>query len=433
MSAPRPGRIPQSLVEFLSSPLFTATLTLLALLTAFATYAIRGLIGWPGLIGVVGALVVLATASLIAHKHLIEWRGMLPLTVVMFVGWCLVSFTWSEYQSATVGGVLYQLVFTFLGIYVALVRDTIQIVRVVGDALRILLTISLAVEVLSGVILNTPFAFLSVQGNIAYGGPIQGLFGSRNQLSIVALIAFVTFLIELRTRSVRPGRAWYSIVLALVCLGFTHSPVIAAVSVFVGLATLALFLVRKVPEHKRRYAQWSLAAATVAVVVSSVIFRAGVIDLLNARTDFQVRYQLWMQLWYLIQMQQPIGWGWVGFWPTERFPFTVMLASVGAYHSNGLNAYLDVYFQLGFVGLTLFVLLIVATFARCWILGSNRRSVVYAWAPLVLVALLVTSVFESTILVESGWMILVICAVKASQGVGWRLNVPRDNTVSSTS
>ena len=230
----------------------------------------------------------------------------------------------------------------------------------------------------------------------------------------------MTFLIELRTRSVTQGRAWYSIILAALCLGFTHSPVIAAVSVFVGLATFALFLVRKIPERRRNYAQWALATFTLVIAVVSFIFRSGVITLLNARTDFQVRYQLWVQLWYLIRMQQPFGWGWVGPWPTDTFPFTAILASAKSYHSTALNAYLDVYFQLGFIGLALFVLLIVATFARCWVLGSNRRSVVYAWAPLVLVSLIATSVFESTILVESGWMILVICAVKAAQGMGWQ-------------
>ena len=73
----------------------------------------------------------------------------------------------------------------------------------------------------------------------------------------------------------------------------------------------------------------------------------------------------------------------------------------------------------------LFVALIALAFSRSWLLASNRRSVVYAWAPLVLVALLVTSVFESSILIESGWMLLVICTVKASQGMSWRLRLPR--------
>ncbi|MFC5858922.1 hypothetical protein [Agromyces flavus] len=58
-------------------------------------------------------------------------------------------------------------------------RDTIQIVRAFGDVFRVLLAVSLALEVLSGVLLDLPIAFLGIQGDIASLGPIQGIFGSR--------------------------------------------------------------------------------------------------------------------------------------------------------------------------------------------------------------------------------------------------------------
>lgn len=425
MAEPRRPRIPAVVTEFLGSARFTSTLALLAVGVGFSTHAIRGVIGWPGLIGALGMLAVLAALSFAAQWRLIEWHGLLPVSALLFVGWCALSVLWSQYQWATLAGVIYQLLFAFLALYIALVRDAIQIVRVVGDALRFLLTVSLALEVLSGLLLDVPITFLGIQGNIASGGPIQGLFGSRNQLSIVALIAFVTFLVELRTRSVRPPRAAYSITLAALCILFAHSPVIAAVSFVVGIATLALYLIRKVPAHQRNYVQWGLAVLTIATLVIAYLYRTRVIDLLNARADFQVRYQLWIQIWELIPVQQSVGWGWVGAWPTDLYPFTAIQAATGVYHSDGLNAYLDVYLQVGIIGLLLFIALVGLAFVRSWLLASNRRSVVYAWAPLVLVSLLVTSVFESSILVEAGWMLLIVCTVKASQGMSWRLRLPR--------
>ncbi len=425
MAEPRTPWVPAAAADFLGGPRFTSALALLAVGVGFSTHAIRALIGWPGLIGALAVLAVLAAASFAAQWRMIEWHGLLPVSALLFVGWCALSLLWSQYQWATLAGVIYQLLFAFLAVYIALVRDAIQIVRVVGDALRFLLTVSLALEVVSGLLLDLPITFLGIQGNIAAGGPIQGLFGSRNQLSIVALIAFVTFLVELRTRSVRPPRAAYSITLAALCILFAHSPVIAAVSVVVGLATLALYLIRKVPAHQRTYVQWGLAVLTVAVLVAAYIYRTRVIDLLNARADFQVRYRLWIQIWELIPVQQSVGWGWVGAWPTDLYPFTAIQAATGVYHADGLNAYLDVYLQVGIIGLLLFVALIALAFVRSWLLASNRRSVVYAWAPLVLVALLVTSVFESSILVEAGWLLLLICTVKASQGMSWRLRLPR--------
>lgn len=424
MAATRRPLVPVAVSDFLGSARFNSVLSLVAVGVGFSTHTIRALIGWPGLTGALAVLVILSALSFIAQRHLVEWHGLLPVTIIAFVGWCALSIFWSDYQWATAGGVVYQLSFAFLALYIALVRDAIQIVRVVGDVLRFLLAVSLSLEVVSGLLLDLPIKFLGIQGNIALGGPIQGLFGSRNQLSIVALIAFVTFLVELRTRSVRPPLAAVSITLAGLCILLAHSPVIAAVSVVVGLATLALYGIRQVKPGQRRYYQWGLAVLTVAVLVAAYVYRTRVIDLLNARSDFQVRYKLWIQMWELIPINQTAGWGWVGSWPSDVYPFTAMQEATGVFHADGLNAYLDVYLQVGIIGVILFVALIALAFGRSWLLASNKRSVVYAWPPLVLVSLLVTSVFESSILVESGWLLLVICAIKASQGMSWRVHLP---------
>lgn len=420
----RPQLVRADLAAFLSAPRFTAALSLVALGMAFSTHTLRATIGTPGLLGALGSVVVLCIVSFIAQRHLIEWHGLLPLSILLFVGWCALSLLWSNYHVATIVGVVYQVSFAFIGIYIALVRDTIQIVRAVGDVLRVLLGVSLGLEILSGILLDTPFPFLGIQGNIALGGPIQGLFGSRNALSIVALIAFVTFLIELRTKSVQRGVAIPSIIVSVVCLLFAHSPVIAAVLVVVGLATLALYSIRKVTPRHRVYYQWSLLAVAVIVIVLAYIYRIDVLNLLNARSDFTIRYSLWIQLWQLIPINEFVGWGWVGHWPQASYPFNVINFNTNASHDNGLNAFIDVYFQVGLIGLILFVALVALAFGRGWILASNKRSVVYTWVPLVLIALLSTSLFESSILVESGWLLLVVCAVKSAQGMSWRNALP---------
>ena len=57
---------------------------------------------------------------------------------------------------------------------------------------------------------------------------------------------------------------------------------------------------------------------------------------------------------------------------------------------------------------------------RSWLDASERRSVIYAWTPLVLVTLLVDSMFESFTLFGFGWLLLVLCAVRAGQSRSWR-------------
>jgi O-antigen ligase len=101
-------------------------------------------------------------------------------------------------------------------------------------------------------------------------------------------------------------------------------------------------------------------------------------------------------------------------------PFQFFLNFGSTTPASGLNAYLDIWFQLGLVGLFLFVGLVGLTFVRSWLLASRQRSVVYAWPALVLVVLLTTALAESSILVEFGWLTFVVCCVKASRELSWR-------------
>ncbi len=404
---------------------FSRALSLCIVSSAFLTTAIRDVIGWPGLIGVLAALVVLSACSFAAHWDVIEWHGLLPVSLLVFVAWCAVSIAWSTYQWATLAAVLYQWVFTFFALYLALVRDAIQIVRVIGDVLRVLLAASLALELFSGLLIDMPIKFLGITGSLARGGPISGLFGSRNQLGLVALVAAVTFIIEWRTRSVSLGVAVSSVAVAVLCLGFSSSPVIAIMIVVLLLATAALFGIRHIRAERWKFSvQVSLGVITVILAVAAFIFRGPIIDLLHGRDVLNVRYDVWIQMWHLIPANPLLGWGWIGFWRGSLPPYSLINAATGAPHSNGLNAFLDVWLQVGLVGFLLFLIMLGLAMERSWLLGSNKRSVIYAWPPLVVIALIGTALAESTVLIESGWMLLVICTVKASQGMSWRQALP---------
>lgn len=185
---------------------------------------LRELIGWAGWLAILSGLVVLASLSLIARREEIEWHGLLPISLLVFVGWATISLFWSEYNWVTIGSDLYLLAVTMLGIYVALIRDTIQIARAFGNVLRGALVLSLVLEIFSGILIDTPLGFLGIQGSLRELGPIQGIFGTRNQLGIVTLVAIVTFGTELRTRSVPRNLAIGSLVLGGLTLAFARSP-----------------------------------------------------------------------------------------------------------------------------------------------------------------------------------------------------------------
>ena len=405
---------------FLSSARFVTALTTATVGTAACSFALRQTIGWAGLLGILGGLLALFALVLFMKRGEIEWSGLLPISLLVFVGWAVVSIFWSQYQWATLGSLIYFLAFTILGVAVALLRDTIQIVRAFGDVLRFTLLASLVAEIVSGLLIDSRIRFLDVVGNIDQFGPIQGILGTRNQLGIVAIVAIVTFATELRTKSIPRGLGIGSVVLAALCLLMSQSPVAAGATVLVGFATLALYGLRRVAPENRRFWQFGLLGTAIVVAVLAWVFRTRIIDTLDATSDLGYRLDLWRRVWDLIPLHSLEGWGWIGIWRQDIAPFLAFRFMPGGAPDSAANALLDVWFQLGLVGGLALLMLVVLAFVRSWLLAAQRRSVVFTWPALVLLALILTSLAESSLLVEFGWLTLVACTVKASRELSWR-------------
>jgi len=407
-------------VLILASPRLSSALSTVSIGTAVLSFAIRQTIGWPGLIGILVGLVGLTMASLAAQWKEIEWRGLLPLSLLVFVGWAGVSVFWSQYQWATLGGLAYLAALTIIAIYVGLARDTIQIVRAFGDVLRVVLGVSLGLEIFSGLLIDTPIRFLGIAGEIGDLGPIQGLLGTRNQLGLVAVLALVTFGTELLTKSVSRGRAVFSIILASVALILTRAPLAYGALLITVIAALIVYGLRRAPANVRPYLQVATLVATGGLAGISWANRGAIVHLFNAGGDLTYRLGVWQRVFALVPQYPLQGWGWVGLWPNEIVPFRELSGVTGRVTDSALNAYLDVWFQLGLVGFLIFLGFVGLTFTRSWLLASRRRNVVFAWPALVLVVLLVGALAESSILVDFGWLSLVICSVKAARELSWR-------------
>ena len=265
-----------------------------------------------------------------------------------------------------------------------------------------------------------PLRFLGIQGNIAQLGPVQGIFGTRNLLGFAAILAVVTFVVEYRTQSVRTGLSLYSVVLGGSLAVLSDSPTVLVLAAAVGVATAALTLVRRTSPRNRPALQWTLAGLLLVGIVAGYAVRHPIIAWLGAGSDFSTRANLWETLLNFVRMHPVQGWGWIGPWAPSEVPFISINFLAGTGHASALNAYFDVLLQLGWIGLLFFVALAGVAFVRSWLVASERRSIIYAWTPLILVTLLVDSVFESFTLWGFGWMLLVLAAVRAGQSRSWR-------------
>lgn len=410
-----------ALLELFRSPRATAALTTTGAALVAVSFTLQQVMGWPGYLAALVVLTLLLAASLIARRDEIDWHwAILPISLLAYLGWVGLSLLWSEYQRVTLASFGYLVLVTFVGIYIGLSRDTIQVIRSFGDVLRTVLLVSLVLEVLSGIIFDAPLAALNIHGELAYGGPISGLVSTRNQLGLIAAIAVVTFAIEWRTRSVTRYVAIPSLALAAGTIAFTRSPVVGMVTVVLLLAGAALYGLRRVPEGRRQFAQYVVLGLLAVLAALAWVFRSPIIALFNATGELEFRLRLWQNVQQFVPVHWLEGWGWTGIWTATVPPYLGLTPTAGRPHDSALNAVVDLWLQVGAVGVFLFITVVGLAFVRSWLLAGRRRSVVHTWPALVLVALITVSVAESSILTEFGWLLFVICCVKASAELSWR-------------
>lgn len=415
-----PGGAGGGLRELVRSADFARAYTLTVFAAVLGAHLIERLSGQVTLISVTAALAAIGVAVLAARREEISFLRLVPTTLLLFISWALVSVFWSFDPLISFGRWLAMLAVALLAVTIGHIRDTLQTVRALGDVARVALTLSLALEILSGILLDRPLSFLGIQGNLAELGPVQGIFGTRNLLGIVAIIALITFIVEHRAQSVRPGVAVYSITLGCVMALLSASPTVFVLAVAVGAATGALALIRRAPAHRRRAAQWTLAGI-VAVGLSLVYAqRTQIIEAVGASDDLSMRTDLWSVVDFYARVRPVQGWGWYGAWAPEEQPFATINLILREQHTTALNAFVDTLLQLGWAGVALICAFGGVALVRSWLDASERRSIVYAWTPLLLITLAASSLFESFILFGAGWLLLVLAAVRAGQSRSWR-------------
>jgi exopolysaccharide production protein ExoQ len=158
-----------------------------------------------------------------------------------------------------------------------------------------------------------------------------------------------------------------------------------------------------------------VAAVVVAVARGPLLSLAGRSGDLTGRTD------IWAAVLDLGVQHPVVGWGWVSYWIPFAQPFTDLAERNGVVYLQAHDAYLDVWFQLGWIGLALFALVVVGVVVRAWSWATDRRvlglGVEAPWSALdllpvlLLAALLVHGLTESRLIVEWGWALFVVLVV----------------------
>jgi exopolysaccharide production protein ExoQ len=421
----------------LDSRRFRLGFAAVVLFTGLAGDFWRNLLGWYGY-GAVIAIIVAASITVLVHRRKSLRLGQLPYPLLAFLLLATVSIAWSYYPGSSAMGATAQWVTTAAAVTVATVLSWPEILLVLGTVLRVILGLSFLFEFIVAVFIRHPVLPVWVVPDnpdkipqLAYwsrdllfhGGKIQGIIGNSSLLAMIALLAIIVFAIQLASRSVGRFWGWFWIAVAAITLAIAQSATIYVALVIVVIVALMALLVRAASTPRARgLAYAGIAAAVVVVAAVGILLRSPILKVLGKSSELTGRTDIWNEVIRLAEQRPVFGWGWVSYWTPWVEPFKSFLKKGGVQVMHAHDAWLDVWLQLGILGLIVFIALVLSTLVRSWFMATDRTVTApdaaghHSWLTLlpllILTAQLVQSVAESRILIEGGWALLVLWAVK---------------------
>jgi len=420
---------------------FQRGFAVVALFTVLAGDAWRYSLSWYGFGAIAIVLAVIAVLLLVRKRH--AWHmSRLPYPFLAFLGLATISVAWSFYPGATLLGLFATYLPAIVGLSLAVTLSWDDVLVVLGRTLRIIFGLSLVFEFVVSVFVRAPLLPFWPSPGVDYnnlpdpipkllywsrdelfddGGKIQGVVGNSSLLGFVALLALIVFAIQLAGKTVSRTTGVLSVLVAALVIYLTRSATITIALVVLAAVVIAVLLLRRFEQTRGRI--WAGILAVVAAGVAIVVaFPTQLLALVGKSPDLTNRIDIWAAVIDLAQQRPVFGWGWVSYWAPWVAPFNDLHKNSGVQQLHAHNAWLDIWLQLGIVGLVVFGSLVLVTLIRAWIFATNRpvgsdrvprAFTAQTLLPLLIIAaLLVQSIAESRLIVEYGIVLLTLCAIR---------------------
>ncbi|RLP76002.1 O-antigen ligase family protein [Mycetocola tolaasinivorans] len=413
-----------------------------ALFVALAGDGLRNLLGLTGY--VIVALIV--TAAVIWFTVRLRPRpltGPWPLALIGYILFAVLSLAWSRYPGGSAVTLVGMLACTALAILLALVMTWNEIIGALTRAVQAVLALSIVFELVVALIIRHPVLPLGVHYDgkpplLAYwsrnvlftGDRIQGILGNANLLAFVALLGIILFTLRLMgwrglspaARAREPHRGVTAGWLALAVLLFAltrSSTLVLALAAVVVVAAAALWVRAGAPG--KQFPR-SVVVGIIFLVGGTAVWllRDRLFSLLGKNSDLTGRAEIWDVVIREAQKSPIVGNGFASPWVPWVEPFNHLVVRNRVLQLQAHNTWLDVWMQLGIIGVILLALALLSALWRSWFTAIDRPRTgladanafsPYALVPLLILAtLLVQSAAESRPLLESGWVLICLFA-----------------------
>jgi O-antigen ligase len=338
------------------------------------------------------------------------------------------SLIWSQYRPQTLLSFTVQIGATLFGYFLVNQFGWRQLLNILGNTIRFILFASLLFELYAA--FTGPVepifpnyegeppasAYLWSQGNLFEGERIQGIVGNANLIAFIAVLGMLLFVIEFIVTA-------HSKIIPALSFGLALSMALLAQSAGMIVATLLVSFaaaIAIIAEGKESVIRRKIYARAIAILIGlgivGAIFQRELFELLGRSPDASGRFEIWQKVFSLV-LEKPIeGWGWIGYWipGVEPWEGLIEINSVPMYQAH--NALLDIWVQLGVVGLVAMIWLLLQSFVRLWHIAVRHTSPLYLYPLFIFLVIAAQSLTESRLLIEISWVLLVVVSVKSREG-----------------
>ncbi|SDG38062.1 O-antigen ligase [Microbacterium sp. 77mftsu3.1] len=393
-----------------------------------------------GVAAAIGVASFLVSVTLwLTTRPRVQWPR-LPWYALTYLLWAVASTIWTHWINATLLTVALLIVTTVGALFVGAVLTWREIVRALASALKWILSLSILFELWVSLVWDGPILpqFVRPEGRVADpivlwsrdnlfdGGRIQGIFGNSNALAYVALLGIVVFAIRIASQAPRrPVLVLWTLLAAFLFVrAGSATATLSAVAVVVVLITvLVMRTTTRAGERTRYYVLYGVVA--VGGLVAAWALRDRVFTALGRSSDLTGRESIWQKVLERAVEHPVIGWGFSTPWIPTDPAFDGWIIDHGQTVMQAHNMWVDVFLQLGVVGIVLIAAAYVAFIWRSWFFAVDRpRWDLVADRPYTAVTLLPTltgaillvqGLAESTPLLNWGWFLLILFAFKIKQ------------------
>jgi exopolysaccharide production protein ExoQ len=342
--------------------------------------------------------------------------------LLLLIGIAVISVLWSVAPEITLRRSLALVGTTLFGVYLAMRFSLREQLRLLAWALGIaaLLSVVLAVALPDYGVMSSP-----------RGDALQGIYSQKNALGrTMALSALIFFFLALGGHAHR-WLKWGGFGLSLVLLLLS-----GAKSSLVILATLIVLF----PVYRALRETYTiivpilmtcvLAGVGVSIWVANNV--EGVLGALDRDVTLTGRTELWPAVLDMIAERPWLGYGYNAFWlgwegKSAEIWMTLTPFAANFYPTHAHNGVLDLWLDLGFVGVLVFTLVFVLAFGRAVRLIRSAKATEAIW-PLTYLSFMLLSGITYPIGLErnSIWWVLYVAVVVSLAAQPSRVTRPRN-------